>query len=229
MTERSTATSRRNGGKRQPLTRERVLAVAAGLADAIGIDALSMRRLGEELGVEAMSLYKHVANKDAILDSIVDIVFAEVELPAPAPAWRVPIRAWAMSKRAVLLRHRWALGVLESRMNPGAATLRQHDAVLGAFRAGGLTVAQSGHAFACVDSYLYGFVLTELNLPFRTSEEAQAMAATMLQAMPAGAFPHLTKFAREHVFRPGYSYSAEFEVGLDLILDGLERMQGATR
>jgi AcrR family transcriptional regulator len=209
--------------KRAPLSRERVLAAALTLADAEGIDSLSMRRLGEALGVEAMSLYKHVANKDAILDALVDAVFAEIDLPPAVTAWRSGVRAWAMSKRVILLRHPWALALLESRTSPGAATLRQHDAVIGAFRAGGFTVADTGHAFACVDSYLYGFVLTELNLPFKTGEEAEKVATAILRDMPRGAFPHLTEFAVQHVLKPGYSYAGEFEFGLDLILDGLER------
>lgn len=210
--------------KRTPLSRERVLAAAIRLADSDGIEAMSMRRLGEELGVEAMSLYKHVANKDEILDGIVDAVFAEIGLPTGG-AWQPALRAWAMSKRAALLRHRWALGILESRVNPGPATLRQHDGVIGAFRTGGFTVSQTAHAFACVDSYIYGFVLTELNLPFQTSEEAEQVATSIMQSMPPGAFPHMTEFAVEHVLKPGYSYAAEFDFGLDLILDGLKRMR----
>jgi AcrR family transcriptional regulator len=208
---------------RQPLTRERAFQVACALADAEGLESLTMRRLAEELGVEAMSLYHHFPNKDAILDGMVDVVFSEIELPVPSPDWRDSIRRRAASARTVLLRHRWGIQLVESRTAPGYATLAQHDAMLGCFRAGGFSVPLAAHAYAVLDAYVYGFVLTELNLPFETTEETHEVAAAMFANMPPGAYPHLVELTKEHVLKPGYSYSNEFAYGLELILDGLQR------
>src|SRR5687767_3202180 len=158
------------------LSRERVLAAAVVLADAGGIEALTMRRLGEELGVEAMSLYNHVANKDDLLDGMVDLVFAEIGLPAGGPDWRAAMHRRAVSAREVLARHRWAIGLMESRTSPGAATLRHHDAVIGSLRAGGFTVAMAAHAFSLLDSYVYGFALQEASLPFDKGIETAELA-----------------------------------------------------
>ncbi|HRI06793.1 MAG TPA: TetR/AcrR family transcriptional regulator [Nannocystaceae bacterium] len=208
---------------RRPLTRERALEAAVALADAGGLEELSMRRLAEELGVEAMSLYHHVPSKDAILDGMVDLVFQEIEAPRPTGAWKEEMRARARSMRAALLRHRWAIRVMESRATPGPATLAHHDAVLGSLRAGGLSLRLTAHAYAALDSYIYGFAHTELSLPFQTTEETHTVAAAILDAFPPGAYPHFVELARDHVLRPGYSYADEFEYGLELILDGLDR------
>lgn len=209
--------------ERQPLTRERALQAAIALADAEGLDHLTMRRLAEELGVEAMSLYHHVPNKDAILDGMVDLVFAEIELPTPSVDWRAAIHRRAASLRTVLLRHPWAIRIMESRVAPGPATLTQHDAVLGCLRAGDFSVALAAHAYAVLDAYVYGFVLTELNLPFQNTEQTHEVAAAIFDQLPPGAFPHLVELTKEHVLKPGYSYANEFEFGLELILDGLQR------
>ncbi|MGK5113203.1 TetR/AcrR family transcriptional regulator C-terminal domain-containing protein [Geodermatophilus sp. CPCC 205506] len=208
---------------RTPLSRERVLRVAVALADEIGVEALSMRKLGEALGVEAMSLYNHVANKDDLLDGMVDVVFAEIELPSPTAGWRTALRGRAVSVREALTRHRWAIGLMESRTSPGPETLRQHDAVLGCLRGAGFSVALAAHAYSLIDSYVYGFALQERGLPFDTAEEAAELAPAMLAAFPDGAYPHMVEIMTEHVLRPGYSYGAEFAFGLDLLLDGLER------
>ncbi|MGY1636123.1 TetR/AcrR family transcriptional regulator C-terminal domain-containing protein [Geodermatophilus sp. SYSU D00742] len=213
-------------GSRPPLSRERVLAAAVALADAGGVEGLSMRRLGEALGVEAMSLYHHVANKDALLDGMIDVVFAEIELPT-GEDWQAAMRRRAISARAALSRHRWAIGLMESRTSPGPATLRQHDAVLGCLRAAGFSVVLAGHAFSAIDSYVYGFALQERGLPFDTPEETAELAQVMLAAFPVDTYPHLHEFTTEHVMRPGYDYATEFEFGLDLVLDGLERARSA--
>jgi AcrR family transcriptional regulator len=215
----------RGAGAREPLSRERVLQAAVALADSGGIASLSMRKLADELGVEAMSLYHHVANKDEILDGIVDVVFGEIDRPSPRAGWKAAMRRCASSARAVLLRHPWAVGLMESRRNPGPATLGYHDAVLGCLRRGGFTVVLAAHAFSAIDSYIYGFVLQELALPFRTAEEIEAMAGSILAQAPAGAYPHLTEMMVEHVMQRGYAYADEFEIGLALILDGLERLR----
>ena len=208
---------------RPRLDRDRVLRAALALADAGGIGSLTMRKLGVELGVEAMSLYHHVKNKDDLLDGMVDTVFGEIELPAGDHDWRAAMRRRALSARAVIKRHPWAAGLMASRTSPGQATLRHHDTVIGTLRRGGFSVAMAAHAFSVLDSYIYGFTLQETALPFRTPEEAEQVASAILAMIPAEMYPHFTELAVEHVLRPGYDYGDEFGHGLDLILDGLER------
>jgi AcrR family transcriptional regulator len=213
---------------RTPLSRERVLRAAVAFADESGIGSLSMRKLGEVLGVEAMSLYNHVANKSELLDGMVDVVFGEIDLPSGESDWRSAMRQRAISARTVLSRHRWAIGLMESRTTPGPATLRHHDAVIGSLRGGGFSVAMAAHAFSVLDSYIYGFALQEANLPFDTGEETAELAQAILAQFPADEFPHLTELTVEHVLQPGYDYGNEYAFGLDLILDGLEHARGAT-
>ncbi len=208
---------------RIPLTRNRVLQAAMAFADAHGRDALTMRKLGEALGVEAMSLYNHVANKDQLLDGMVDLVFAEIGLPATDVPWKAAIRDRAIAVRRTLGRHRWAIGLMESRTSPGPATLRHHDAVLGCFRRAGFSIELTAHAASAVDSYVYGFALQEATLPFETREQTAELAEAIMASMPTDEYPHLTELAVEHVLKPGYDYGDEFEFGLDLVLDGLER------
>ncbi len=207
---------------RTRLSRERVLAAAVAFADERGIESLTMRKLGEALGVEAMSLYNHVANKDELLDGMVDIVFSEVGLPSGEVDWKTAMRRRAVSARQVLSRHRWAIGLMESRTSPGPATLRHHDAVIGCLRGAGFSVAMAAHAFSLLDSYVYGFALQEATLPFDTAEQTAEVAEMILSGLQPDQYPHLTELAVEHVLKPGYDYGNEFEFGLDLILDGLE-------
>ncbi|WP_027501754.1 TetR/AcrR family transcriptional regulator C-terminal domain-containing protein [Rhodococcus sp. UNC363MFTsu5.1] len=215
-------------GPRGRLSRDEVLLAAVAYADEHGIASLSMRKLGEALAVEAMSLYNHVANKDDLLDGMVDHVFGEIVLDPGASGWRQAMRLRAISAREVLSRHRWAIGLLDSRTSPGPATLRHHDAVLGSLRAGGFSVPMAAHAFAVLDSYIYGFALQEAALPFEGPQETEDLAQAILAGMPADEYPHLTELAVEHVLQPGYEFGNEFEFGLDLILDGLERSSAAT-
>jgi AcrR family transcriptional regulator len=210
---------------RKGMNREQVLRAAVALADETGIESLSMRKLGQALGVEAMSLYNHVDGKEALLDGMVDLVFGEIDLPA-GEDWKKALRQRAISMREALTRHRWAVGLMESRTTPGATTLRQHDAVIGCLLAAGFSMELTAHAFAAVDSYVYGFALQEKGLPFDTPEQTAEMAQAMLAHFPVDDFPHLAAFTREHVLRPGYDFGDEFEFGLDLILDGLERRAG---
>jgi len=212
---------------RSRLSRERVLAVAIAHADAGGLDALSMRKLAEELGVAPMALYRHVANKDDLIDGMVDVVFSEVGLPSIGPDWRTAIRQRAISLRDVLARHRWAIGLMESRRNPGPANLRHHDAVIGSLRAGGFDMAMVAHAYSVLDAYIYGFALTKMNLPFESGDDVAEIAETMLEPFPANEYPNLMAFLTEHVMKPGYDFGDEFEYGLDLILDRLEAERGA--
>jgi AcrR family transcriptional regulator len=208
---------------RLPLTRERVLAAAVALADRGGIGSLSMRKLAQELGVEAMSLYHHVANKDDILDGLVDVVFGEIDLPSGDEGWKAAMRRRAISAREALRRHPWATGLMDSRPTPGAANLRHHDAVLGVLRGAGFSVELAAHAYSLLDSYIYGFALQEASLPFHTPEEAAEVAQAIMAEFPAAEYPHLTEIAVDHVLQPGYDYGNEYLFGLDLILDGLER------
>ncbi|MEY9215315.1 TetR/AcrR family transcriptional regulator [Thermobifida halotolerans] len=210
-------------GRRTPLTRERVLRGAIAVADGSGIDALTMRSLADELGVKPMALYHHVANKQEILDGIIDAVFAEIELPPPGTDWRTALRRRALSARRVLRRHPWAAPLMESRTAPGAATLRQHDAVLGTLRRAGFSVPTAAHAYSLLDSYVYGFALQEAALPF-APETAADTGRALLARFPSERYPHLAEMVTEHALRPGYDYGDEFEFGLDLILDGLQRL-----
>jgi AcrR family transcriptional regulator len=213
--------------RRIPLTRQRVLQTALGLADQGGLELLSMRKLGQELGVEAMALYHHFANKDEVLDGIVDLVFAEIELPPGGRDWKGEMRRRAVSLRDALARHRWAIGLMESRRNPGSANLRHHDAVIGSLRSGGFDMEMAAHAYSVLDGYIYGFALTKMNLPFDPSDDVAEVAETMLEPFPVNEYPNLVAFITEHAMKPGYDFGDEFEYGLDLILDGLERSQNA--
>ncbi|MDQ4069939.1 MAG: TetR/AcrR family transcriptional regulator [Actinomycetota bacterium] len=221
--------SDRDPAARPPLSRDRVLRAAVRLADEGGIESLSMRKLGDALGVEAMSLYNHVANKGDLLDGMVDVVFAEIELPSGDAGWRAAMRQRAFSAREVLSRHGWAIGLMESRTSPGPATLRHHDAVLGCLRGAGFSLELTAHAYSLLDSYIYGFALQEATLPFDTAEQAAEVTREILGQLPVDEYPHLTEFAVEHVLQPGYRYGDEFEVGLDLVLGAIERAAEAGR
>jgi AcrR family transcriptional regulator len=222
--------------RRPTLDRDRIVAAAITLADADGIEAVTMRRLGQALGVEAMSLYHHVANKDLLLDAMVDAVFAEVDLPRSDGPWRVELERRCRSLRTVLRRHPWGVALLDSRAAPGPTTLRHHEAVIACMRAGGFPVALAASAFSVLDSYVYGFAIQEAAVPFdvdgpgrATPEDLAALAADMLAPYSSGEFPSLEELAREHVSRPEYSFAAEFEFGLTLVLDGLATARRRTR
>lgn len=210
-------------GSRIRLSRELVVRAAMAHADAGGLEALSMRTLAEALSVAPMALYRHVANRDDLVDAMVDIVFSEVDLPSSDSNWKTAMRQRAISLRDVLSRHRWAVGLMESRANPGPASLRHHDAVIGSLLVGGFSMEMAAHAYSVLDSYIYGFALTKMNLPFETGEQVAEVARTMLQPFPMDAYPNLVAFITEHAVKPGYDYADEFEYGLDLILNGLER------
>jgi AcrR family transcriptional regulator len=222
---RDMATSAKRAAKRRAaLTRERILRAAIRLADRDGIESLSMRKLGQELGVEAMSLYNHVRNKVDMLDGMVDLVFSEIDLPANGVGWEIAMRKRAISARQVLLRHPWAIGLMESRATPGPATLRHHDAVLASLRTAGFSVDLAAHAYSILDGYIYGFTLTELTLPFRNSEVAE-VAENIMEGFRPGEYPYLAEMAVDRAMKPGYNYGDEFEYGLDLILDGIQRVR----
>jgi AcrR family transcriptional regulator len=206
-----------------------VLRAGVAFADQNGIASLSMRKLGESLGVEAMSLYNHVTNKDQLLDGMVDLVFAEIDLPPGGVDWKAAMRERAESARQALRRHSWAITLMSTRTSPGPATLRHHDAVIGSFRAAGFSIVMTAHAFSALDSYIYGFALQEATLPLGdTEQETVEVAQMMMTQVPAADYPHLTEFTTEHILQPGYDYGDEFAFGLDLILDGLERARYST-
>ncbi len=212
-----------DGPARPRLSRERVLTAALGIADAGGIGSLTIRSLAQELGVKPMSVYHHVAGKEEILDGLVDLVFAEIALPSVDGDWREELTRRADSARAVLGRHRWAIGLLESRTSPGPATLRHHDAVLGTLRAAGFSDAMTAHAYALLDSYTYGFALQEVALPFEGPDGVGDVAGPIMELMAQGSYPHMVEMATGYYLQPGYDFGDEFAFGLDLILDGLAR------
>ncbi len=208
--------------ERVPLSRERVLRGAVAIADSAGLGALTIRSLATQLGVRPLSLYHYVANKDEILDGIVDLVFSEIELPSADGDWLPEMRRRAISARQVLRRHPWAIGLLESRATPGPATLRHHDATIGTLRGAGFSVAMTAHAYALLDSYVYGFALQEVSLPFNRETVAEA-ARPIASRIPADQYPHFAEMATEHILQPGYDFGNEFEIGLSVILDALTR------
>ena len=211
-----------NDRPRTPLNKTLVIAGAIELADEIGIDALTIRRLAAKLGVKPMSIYHHVANKDEILDGMVDVVFSEIDRPETDTDWKAAIRGRAVSARTVLARHRWATPMMESRPTPGPETLSHHDTVIGCFRRAGFSIEMTAHAYALVDNYIYGFALQEASLPATGGEEIANLAETIIEPLPADDYPHLVELATEYIMQPGYDFGNEFDFGLELILDGLE-------
>ena len=216
----TTPSSPRN---RLSLSRDKVLECALNLADESGIAALTIRSLALSMGTKPMSLYYYVANKEEILDGIVDLVFSEIDLPSPTGDWRDEMRWRAHAMRGALKRHPWAVGLLESRTSPGAATLRHHDATLGTLRAAGFSVRMTAHAYALLDSYIYGFALQEAALPFDGRDTAAEITTPIMERFSTGEYPHMVEIATEHVLKPGYDFGDEFDFGLNLILDGLSR------
>jgi AcrR family transcriptional regulator len=207
---------------RPPLNRQRVLHAAIQHADAAGLEALTMRQVAGMLKVAPMALYRHVSNRDDLIDAMIDVVFSEIALPLGGADWKTAMRDRAISLRDVLARHRWAIGLMESRRRPGPANLRHHDAVIGKLRAAGFDIAMVAHAYSILDGYIYGFALTKMNVPFDSAAEMAAMAQDMFEPFPANEYPNLAEFVADHVLKPGYDYGEEFEYGLDLILNGLE-------
>lgn len=217
--------SKKNEISRPPLNRERILQAAVALADQEGLDALTMRRLGSELGVEAMSLYKHIANKDAILDGIVEQVFGEIEVPVEGAEWKGEMRRRADSVREVLTRHSWAIGLLEARGFTGPAVMRYVNAILGNLRSAGFSIDDAIHAFWLLDCYVYGHVVQETSMPLPTADDAAREDAIEMDDRLMEDYPHLVDLA-EHAATTAYSLDGEFDFDLDLILDGLERLRG---
>lgn len=222
------ADARPGAGATPPLSKERVLSRALALADSEGIDALSMRRLGRELGAGAMSLYHHVRDKEELLDGMVDLVFAEIHLPESRSDWQAAMRVWAVSARDVLARHPWAIALMETRTQPGPANLRNREAVTATLRKAGFGVRMATHAHWLLDSYIYGFALQAATLPFSDADELTEMAEEVfLPQLPPEQYPYLNEAATELV-QGDYDPADEFAYGLDLILDALDRDRRAS-
>lgn len=207
--------------KRPRLSRERVLTSAVELADQIGMEAFTIRRLADKLGVGPMTIYHHVPSKEEIIDGMVELVFAEIELPPEDLDWREAMKHRCRSARSVLRKHPWASPLMESRLNPGPANLGHHDAVIGTLRRGGLSIELTAHAYAILDSFIYGFAFEETTLPGEAGEEMTDMADEMM-AVFAEHYPHLAELTSEYVLKPGYDFGDSFEFGLDLIIRGIE-------
>ena len=204
---------------RPSLSRDQVLDSAVALADEVGIEALTIRKLATTIGTKPMTIYRHVASKEGIIDGMVERVFAEIERPSPDGEWLDALRQRCMSARAALNRHPWAAPLMEARTSPGPETLGHHDAVVGCLRRGGLSWPMVAHANAMLDAFIYGFALLESSLPSHADGEFVAAVEGIAQTLDADAYPHLVGFTAEHVFQPGYDFSNSFEFGLDRILE----------
>jgi AcrR family transcriptional regulator len=212
-----------SAASRKPLSRDRVLKAAIGLADVGGIEALSMRKLAQKLGVEAMSLYNHVANKDEIVDGMLELVAQEIELPADGADWKAAVRSSAVSAHEAFRRHRWAAGLWMTRGGVSPTRLRYGDSVLRTFREAGFSEDLTYHAFHTFQAHVVGYTMQELNFPF-DKEELKQLAATFLREFPVDEYPHLAEHIAQHV-EPSEVHGGTFEFGLDLMLDGLERLR----
>jgi AcrR family transcriptional regulator len=225
------AKTRKTAKRRPPLSRERVLRTAIALADERGVSELTMRSLAKELGIEAMSLYHHVANKDDLLDGMVEIVFGEIDPPSAGGDWKAELRKRAVSTLAALRRHPWAVGEMEGRTDHGPSNLRIHDAVLGCLLGAGFSDEMAVHAYSVQDAYIYGFALQQTDMSSETPEDFAAEAQRQMvdyQAVLAD-YPNLVRVVGGYVAKVGYDYDTEFLFGLDVILDGLERLLGTQR
>ncbi len=212
---------------RIPLSRERVLRAAVRLADETGFESLSMRKLGQELGVQAMSLYNHVGSKDEIRDGIVDLVMQEIELPPDGGDWKAAIRASAVSAHDVLVGHPWACGLINSTKSVGSARLDWMEAILRTLRQAGCSANLTHHAYHALDSHITGFTLWQVSFPFEDAGDLEELAATFLRTLSVETYPYLAEHIREHLAEPAPEDKTEFEFGLDLILDGIERIRDA--
>jgi AcrR family transcriptional regulator len=204
------------------LSRMRILRSALDLADREGLEGLSMRKVAEGLGVQAMSLYNYVTNKDDLIDGMVELVVGEMAVPDGGKAWKGEMRRRAIVARSVLLRHPWAMIPLMSRVNVGPMVLRYIDATLGCLQAGGFSLYVADHAWNAMDSHIYGFTLQELKFPFEAVDYPEA-ARLGLPLVPVALYPNMHALTIEVIERR-YDGLHDFEFGLDMVLDGLERL-----
>lgn len=211
----------RSSRKKGALSKARIIETAVKLADESGVDALTIRQLASELKVKPMTIYYYVANKEAIIDGMVDQVFSEIELPSSNVNWKTAMHKRCSSARTVLAQHSWAISLIESRRSPGPASLRHHDEVLGCLRRAGFSVKMTAHAYALIDAFVYGFAIQETTLPATSGEEMEELVEQVFDEMPADQYPYLAEFTNKHVLKPGYDFGKEFEYGLKFVLDGL--------
>ena len=212
---------------RVPLSREVIVRAAVAFAEVYGFDSLSMRSLADTLGAAPMALYRHVTNKEDLIDGMVDIVFSEMYPPAIGGDWTSELRERGISARAALRRHPWAVGLMETRLHPGPASALHHNATMGCLREAGFPFREAVHAYNLLDSYTYGFALQEKTIPFETPEESAEIAATTVGER-GDEYPYLAEVVVE-LGKKGYDYTEEFEFGLDFILDGLQRFKRTLR
>ncbi|MDA3936709.1 MAG: TetR/AcrR family transcriptional regulator C-terminal domain-containing protein [Actinomycetota bacterium] len=209
--------------RRLPLNRDRILVAAVEIADERGVAAVTMREVASRLGVEAMSLYNHVANKDDILDGMVDLVVEQFAVPADADYWREAMRRRAISARDVFGCHPWAPALLDSRESSGPTRLRYLDSILGTLVRAGFSMDGAARAFSLLDSYIYGFGIQQMSFLADDGASTEEMAEAILAYIPAEEYPYLHRMA-SHAMEVGYDAEADFEFGLEIILDGLERI-----
>jgi len=218
----SRASSAGPAATRAALSRERVLDGAMRVADDGGLASLTIRSIAQQLGVKPMSIYHYVGGKEEIIDGIVDRVFGEMDMPAAQGDWRASMHRRCASARAVLRRHPWAIPLLQSRTSPGPQTLRHLDAVIGCLRGAGFSLELTAHAYALIDSYVYGFALSEASLPINGPATVGEVAESMMLQYVAADYPNLLEFSTGHILQPGYDFALEFDYGLDLVLGALE-------
>lgn len=207
--------------KKRAVSRDLLVSAAIKLADKKGLEGLSMRSLASKVGVEAMSLYNHVRNKEDLLDEIVDHVFGKIKWDKSAKDWRLSMEQRAISTKKILSKHKWVIKILESRKAPGPNTLAHHDAVIACLRSAGFSLELTATAFSSLDAYTYGYIMTEQTLPFENEEELKQIASHILENFPKRKYPNLYEFTEKHVLQPSYSYQNEFMKGLSLILDSI--------
>ncbi len=215
-------------GSRLPLNRDRILSAAVEIADERGVGAVTMREVASRLGVEAMSLYNHVANKDDILDGMADLVAEQFDLPEDAVDWREAMRRRAVSAHEVFGRHPWAPMLFDSRESSGHSRLRYFDWVLGTLMKAGFSVDDAARAFSLLDSYVYGFGIQQFNVSASGDASTEEMAEAILAYIPPEKYPHLHRMA-SHAMQVGYDAEADFDFGLEIVLDGLERVLEQSR
>lgn len=213
--------------RRPRLTRARILEAAISVADGGGLTQISMRNVGKALGVEAMSLYHHIPGKEPLLNALVERIIEQIETPSAGMPWRAAMTARAQSARQILGAHPWAIGLIESRREPQPNLLRHHEGVLACLRADGFSVDLAAHAFSVLDAYVYGFALTEANLTSPQGETIESFVIGIQALIPPETYPHMTEFIHHKVLGKNYSYGDEFNFGLDLILDSLEKHRAA--
>ncbi|MGI9643371.1 MAG: TetR/AcrR family transcriptional regulator [Acidimicrobiia bacterium] len=213
---------------RTSLSRDHVLEGAVVLADEIGIEAFTIRKLATALGTKPMTIYHYVSSKEEIIDGMIERVFSEIEKPSSEGNWLEALRLRCESARAALKRHPWAAPLMESRTSPGPENLGHHEAVLACLRRGGLNWQETAHAYAILDAFIYGFALQETSLPSQAEGEFVEAAQDIAAAFDAEAYPNLVGLTVEHVFQPGYEFGDSFDFGLDLILEAIGKVSEAS-